>query len=165
MSENSSERERIKRAWQQLESGDIENLNVDDLMSNHSREEFNSYIKDWMVDRTSIAIHVTSTMYTFHNQFMTETYNTGRDEHFNKLDEFVRGHLNDMIDVIKPYCKKGIPFLESRVQTEVNMNSYMVIVRYKVAINKHDLNYLKIKIPNVYHKITGYTIDKPMRIE
>ena len=165
MSENSSERERIKRAWQQLESGDIENLNVDDLMSNHRRDEFNSYIKDWMVDRVSFPIYVTSTMYTFHNQFMTETYNTGRDENFNRMDKFVRSYLTDMIGTIKPYCKKGIPFVENRVSAEVKLDSYMVIVRYKVAINKHDLNYLKIKIPDVYHKITGYTIDKPMRIE
>lgn len=161
-----SERERIKKAWEKVISGDIDNFDVTELMPDDSREGLRSYVKDWMIDRTNIKLYVTSLTYTFYNQYTADfSYNNGNDEHFKNVDKIARHYIDSIIQIIIPYCKKGIPFVENRVSTEYNMKDHMVLIQYRIAINKHDLNYLKIKQPELYHKISGYTIEKPMRIE
>ncbi len=153
----------FERALEKIKNDQWNEVNILDLMEVDSKEAFNKWFKDWCVDRADVEVCVRSPTYDFYYQYGSPGNDDSKSQ-FKRLDTAVKSYLDLIIDKIKPYCKRGLPVVTGNPRMEQNINSMTVLFKYKIAINKHDLNYIKIKKPDVYHKLSGYTIDKPLRV-
>lgn len=162
----SSLKNKYREAMKKIKEGNVDDVNIADLLEEDVLIDTQDFIRYWTANRTEVKVHVESYIYDCFTQITTYEFNSNENSSAKIINQMVHKRIKRLLDDISVSFKHASPSIQRHVKTipkPVDMGVGVLLV-YTIDINKNDLNYLKVKSPKLYHEITSYTTDKPMRL-